>query len=97
MQWEYKRQKLYSTFYSGSTIIFVGSYLQIRLFSTTKEHDLGSGIAKGGRSAPGGTFMGAALWATLWVINLQELCWNKSGFNVGTLLAVEGRFWFWVI
>jgi len=24
-----------------------------------------SGVAKGGRSAPGGTFMGAALWAML--------------------------------
>jgi len=25
------------------------------------------------------------------------LYWNKSGFNVGTLLGVEGRFWVWVI
>jgi len=35
-----------------------------------------SGVAKrgrGGRSTPGGTFMGAALWAMLWVINLQRL------------------------
>ena len=56
-----------------------------------------SGVAKGGRSAPGGTFMGAGLWAMLWGINLQRLHWNKGGFNVGTLLAVEGRFWFWVI
>jgi len=55
-----------------------------------------SGVAKGGQgvwSVPGGTFMEAALWVMLLqAINLQRLYWNKSGFDVGTLLAVEGRF-----
>jgi len=56
-----------------------------------------SGVAKGGPSAPGGTFMGASLWAVLlYAMNLQRLYWDKCGFNVGTLLAVEGRFLFWV-
>jgi len=37
--------------------------------------------------------MEAALWVMLLqAINLQRLYWNKSGFDVGTLLAVEGRF-----
>jgi len=35
---------------------------------------IGSGVAKRGRSAPGGTFMGAELWAmVLQAINLQRL------------------------
>ena len=59
-----------------------------------------SGAAKGGRGAvrPWRHFYWAALWAMLlWVINLQRMYWNKSGLNVGTLLAVEAQFWFWVI
>jgi len=33
---------------------------------------ISSGVAKWGRSAPGGTFMGAALWAMLWAANCKD-------------------------
>ena len=71
-------------------------YILINEFlGTTKFGVTSSGAAKGGRrgrSAPGGIYMGAALWAMLQAIKLYRLYRIKRGFNVGTLLVVEGCF-----